>query len=93
MCNRINETLRGRAVYSDAPDWDGFWLYRLFSAAKIRQQFALHDFAELFAAASPEAFAAAKASADQTAPHRHRAKEDVLHMRALFELAGAARDD
>ena len=90
VCNRMNDVLTGYAVYSDAPDWDGFWLYRLFSAAKIRQRFTLDDFGVLFADQSAGAIELAKTAATRKAPHKHRAKADVLHMRALFELAGTA---
>ena len=92
VCDRMNAALEGRLVYSDAPDWDGFWLYRLFSAGKRRQAFKLRDFAELFAATPSDDFLQAKERAQKIAPHRHRAKDDVLHMRKLFELAGAAPD-
>lgn len=93
VCNRMNEALSGHCVYSDAPDWDGFWLYRLYSAAKIRQGFALQDFGDLFTNASATHIEQAKAAATKKAPHKHRAKADVLHMRVLFEIAGTAPDD
>jgi hypothetical protein len=93
VCARVNQALAGARVYSDAPDWDGFWLYRLFSAVKMRQAFKLLDFADLFDLVSPEAFAQAKEQAQAKAPHRHRARDDVLHMRLLYEFAGAVRGD
>ena len=85
ICNAMNEALAGAVVYSDAPDWDGFWLYRLFSAAKARQAFQVFDFADLFEAAPPVQYEKARAAARKSAPHRHRAKDDVLHMRALYQ--------
>lgn len=93
VCNAMNEALKGARVFSDAPDWDGFWLYRLFSAAKARQQFQLCDFADLFENVSPERFRKAKEIAQKEAPHSHRAAADVLHMRLLYQRAGAAIDD
>ncbi|MEO1252396.1 MAG: hypothetical protein AAFW81_08630 [Pseudomonadota bacterium] len=89
ICTALNAALKDAVVYSDAPDWDGFWLYRLFAAAKMRQRFELRDFAELFAAILPAEFEAAKVAASDLAPHRHRAAADVLHMRALFAAAQA----
>lgn len=92
VCTKVNAALEGADVYSDAPDWDSFWLYRLFSAAKMRQAFQLRDFAELFDHLPPEKFHAAKEAATKKSPHKHRAKDDVLHMRALYKLSGADQD-
>ncbi len=86
VCEAMNEALAGAAVYSDAPDWDGFWLYRLFDAAKTRRTFELLNFADLFAHVAPDGFQAAKALAQKKSPHKHRAKDDVLHMRTLYRL-------
>lgn len=86
VCEAMNDALAGAAVYSDAPDWDGFWLYRLFEAARVRRQFDLRNFAELFESVSPARFDEAKARAQAKTPHRHRARPDVLHMRALYRL-------
>ncbi len=89
VCERLNQVLEGAAVYSDAPDWDGFWLYRLFAAAGARQRFSLCDFGELLSDLPPQAVAAAVAEAKILSPHRHRAREDVLHMKKIFDLATA----
>jgi hypothetical protein len=96
VCEALNATLAGKAVYSDAPDWDGFWLYRLFQAAHARQRFALKDLGGLFDYAQSEKMDEIVAKAERIAPRRHRAAPDVLHMRALYELAvseGAAAGD
>ena len=92
VCAALNNALGGRRVYSDAPDWDGFWLYRLFQAAKVRQAFELSDFHDLFADFTPDAFHSLAAKAAVTAPHCHRATEDVLHMKTLYGLAAARVD-
>lgn len=86
VCDAMNDALGDAVVYSDAPDWDGFWLYRLFEAAKVRRRFELHNFAELFAGVTPAQFNEAKALAQAKTPHSHRARPDVLHMRALYRL-------
>ena len=86
VCETMNDALADAAVYSDAPDWDGFWLYRLFEAARVRRRFDLQNFAELFERVSPAVFSEAKARAQSKTPHRHRARPDVLHMRALYRL-------
>ncbi len=89
VCTRLNQALEGAAVYSDAPDWDGFWLYRLFAAARARQCFSLCDFGDLLSGLPPQTVAAAVAEAKISSPHRHRAREDVLHMKKIFDLATA----
>ncbi len=89
VCARLNQALEGAAVYSDAPDWDGFWLYRLFAAAGARQRFSLCDFGDLLCALPPQTVTQAVAEAKISSPHRHRAREDVLHMKKIFDLATA----
>ncbi len=84
VCEHLNAALSQIDVYSDAPDWDGFWLYRLFSAAGAKQGFELKDFGELLRNFEPAKVSAAIASATKIAPHRHRAREDVLHMKAVY---------
>lgn len=91
VCERLNASLSGARVFSDAPDWDGFWLYRLFSTGGLRQRFKLVHFADLFDGMSAEEVDALIAAAAKTAPRRHRACEDVLHMRTVYEFASAAR--
>ena len=39
VCDMANDALAGRDVYSDAPDWDGFWLMRLFKAGRSEDAF------------------------------------------------------
>lgn len=88
VCATLNAALGDAAVYSDAPDWDGYWLYRLFSTAGIRQRFKILNFEEILAPASPEAIKTAIGKAEATFPHCHRAAPDVLHMRAVYAHLG-----
>jgi len=46
---RMNETLAGQVLYSDAPEFDGFWLSRLCEAAGMPPAFKLGSAIELFA--------------------------------------------
>lgn len=87
VCERLNTALGDKVVYSDAPDWDGFWLYRLFQAARMRQQFVLSDFYDLFVGVDRQTIERLIADADKTAPRLHRASADVLHMLTLYALA------
>lgn len=87
VCETLNSALAGIDVYSDAPDWDGFWLYRLFQSAKIRQNFKLSDLNLLFRSMQPDKLSAILIEAERLAPRKHRAAADAVHMRTIFELA------
>ena len=90
VCQQLNAALAERLVYSDAPDWDGFWLYRLFSACDEKQQFSVHDFGDLLGDLSPTEISMITERASKSAPHRHRAHDDVLHMRVIHKLSNSA---
>jgi len=92
-CKRLETALEGRTVYSDAPDWDGFWMLRLFQAAGRRCDIRLHDFARAMPPLSDAAKARLLQQADRLAPRRHRASEDALHLLTLYRLAAAGPDD
>ncbi len=86
-CERLDAALAGRAVYSDAPDWDSFWMLRLYQAAGRRCDIRLRDFAGLMPPLSPADKARLLQQADRLAPRRHRAAEDALHLRMIHRLA------
>ena len=90
ICAALNKDLTGLTVYSDAPDWDAFWLYRLFQAGGVRQAFKLTDFREAFVGMASERMSEIIKKADAIAPHIHRAAPDVRHMQVLFDLAKTA---
>ena len=86
-CKHLNNALAGETVYSDAPDWDGYWLYRLHQAARMKQTFKLAHYAELMPVIDLNDKMALVAQANAAAPHTHRAGEDVRHMQILHALA------
>lgn len=86
-CDRMSAALAGCSVYSDAPDWDGFWLMRLFDAAGRKCSFRLKDFVSLMPLMTDDQKALMLANADRMAPRRHRAAEDALHLVAIYRLA------
>jgi hypothetical protein len=87
VCAAMNDALVDAEVYSDAPDWDGFWLFRLFSAGGTKQAFALKDFGKLMrplvGGRENELFARAA----RLSPRRHRAADDARHLQTLYRLA------
>ncbi|OFX04867.1 MAG: hypothetical protein A3E78_05580 [Alphaproteobacteria bacterium RIFCSPHIGHO2_12_FULL_63_12] len=86
-CDRLTKALNGFEVYSDAPDWDGFWLMRLFDVAGRKSAIRLRDFTLLMPSMSVGQKSLLLARADREAPRRHRAAEDALHLAALHRLA------
>jgi len=91
-CERIEAALAGRAVYSDAPDWDGFWMLRLFQAAGRRCEIRLLDFARAMPALTEPEKTRLLQQADRLAPRRHRASEDALHLLTIHRLAMEGRN-
>ena len=89
VCAALNAALKGKRVFCDAPDWDGFWLYRLFGACNVRQEFSLLAFSSLIGALNVGNIDQLVAQAEREFPHKHRAGADVRHMQAVFALARA----
>lgn len=87
VCRALNAAFDGVRVYSDAPDWDGFWLFRLFAAAGVRQGFTLLDFGRLVRPLLGRGEQAILARAARLAPRRHRAADDARHLQVLYRLA------
>jgi len=86
-CDRLTKALGGCAVYSDAPDWDWFWMMRLFDAAGRKSPIRLKDFTTLMPAMPASQKSTLLARADKEAPRRHRAAEDAIHLAVLHRLA------
>ncbi len=86
-CMALNEAFDGAKVYSDAPDWDGFWLFRLFSAAGVRQSFSILDYGRLIRPLLGQGQGALLERAARLAPRRHRAADDARHLQVLYRLA------
>lgn len=86
-CDRIEAALLRCDVVSDAPDWDAFWMMRLYEAAGRKCPLRLKDFASVMPPMSREERAALLQKADRLAPRRHRAGEDALHLQTTWRLA------
>lgn len=90
-CERLEAALDRRIVYSDAPDWDSFWMLRLYQAAGRRCAITLNDFARSMPPLAQDEKARLLQQADRLAPRRHRAAEDALHLRMIHRLATEGR--
>lgn len=89
-CDRIDAALGRCDVYSDAPDWDAFWMMRLYEAAGRKCQIRLREFGSAMPPMTKEERAALLRKADRLAPRRHRAAEDALHLQTTWRLANPA---
>ena len=88
-CNRMNAALGDCMVYSDAPDWDAFWMMRLFDAAGRRSSIRLKEFSALMPDLTLDRKKELIAGADRIAPRRHRAAEDALHLVTVYRLSAS----
>lgn len=87
----LNAALGEATVYSDAPDYDSFWLFRLYDAAGVRPNYTLADLGDLLRPVWDGEPDDLVAQAAKTAPHTHRAAHDVRHLQVMYELALASR--
>ncbi|MCA1594296.1 MAG: hypothetical protein LC754_17050 [Acidobacteria bacterium] len=86
----LNDALGGRVAYSDAPEFDGFWLERLYEASGVEMEFQLAHFDSLFPDLTPERIAAKSELARYGTPGRqHRAAHDVKFLQELYKLLRA----
>jgi hypothetical protein len=98
VCNRMNEQLAGKVVYTDALRFDGMWLAKLLYACDdAAPEFKLRHVDELLGTMiCPGAqghtsdlikIEALKREARKRKPRRHRASWDVEYLRELWRLA------
>ena len=83
----LNAALGQAEVYSDAPDYDSFWLYRLYDAAGVKPNYRLRDLGDLLRPVWLGEPAALVRRAAEVAPHTHRATDDVRHLQTMYEIA------
>jgi hypothetical protein len=86
-CDRLSSALAGLNVYSDAPDWDSFWMMRLYKSVGRHCDIRLLDFAAAIPPLTQAEKLALLQQADRLAPRRHRAAEDAIHLQTVYRLA------
>ena len=98
ICKIMNDQLAGKTVYTDAPQFDGMWLSKLFSApVNARPEFELRHIDELLVQSiCPKApgrmegltkIGALKQEARRQKPSQHRAGWDVEYLVQVWRLA------
>lgn len=91
VAEELNTALSGFDVWSDAPDWDGFWLFRLFGVAGIKQRFPVGDFGKLMKPLAGAREVEALRRAARISPRRHRAGPDAKHLQTIYAIARGVR--
>lgn len=84
-CQRLNQALAGTTAFSDALEFDYFWLRRLYEAAKMKPSFTLAGIGSLLSA---EQLIAYRLTAHSQV-RRHRALDDVDDLLACLRACGA----
>jgi hypothetical protein len=97
VCQRMNEQLAGRNIYTDAPKFDGRWLAKLFSVFDAEPQFELSDIDYLILdMLCPDMSGRAhwlteiwhmKIEARSRCPRQHRAAWDVEYLMEVWKIA------
>ncbi|MEM9234647.1 MAG: hypothetical protein AAGA69_10495, partial [Pseudomonadota bacterium] len=83
----LNAALGDAEVYSDAPDYDSFWLFRLYDAAGVRPNYRLNDLGDLLRPIWPGEPSELVERASHGAPHIHRAAADARHLQEMYRIA------
>jgi hypothetical protein len=86
VASRLNATLRGLAVYTDAPAFDERWCRRLFEAAAVEIEFSFRQ-AFLVIPDVPGRMSELYKAARALAGPAHRAAADVRFLVELWRLA------
>lgn len=100
VATTLNALLSGKVVFSDAPEWDGAWLYKLHADTGVRQLYSLANENDAIPRhlatsgagkvyrssplAGVRALQDARWHADRAFPHVHRAAPDAVRMAARF---------
>ena len=92
IMRRMNETLGGSTLYSDAPAWDGDWMQTIVDAGGVTPRFSLsrveaHSFIGTVARNSDwraEDILALMEKIGRNHPRTHRAADDARHLAALW---------
>ena len=81
IVERLNTSLAGRAVYSDAINMDGFWLGCLYEASGTYERFQLADYLSLFTVNEARKL---DACTREVGYPGHRADLDVERLMAIY---------
>ena len=86
VAKRLNECLEGKLVLSDAPDWERFWLERLFDAVDVKMSFTIADYLRPLEKICPNPLKYHSIAKHKMIGREHRAGGDVSYLVELNRL-------
>ena len=85
VVDRMEEKLRGKKLLTDAPDWDGFWVKRLYESVNQKCELEFGNAIGLFHYLEPYNYIY-ESQARQLSGHAHRAGNDVEYLLIMYRL-------
>ena len=85
IVEQMEKKLRGKRLLTDAPDWDGFWVRRLYESVNKKCDLEFGDAVELFHDLEPYHYIY-HSQARKSAGHAHRAASDVKYLVEIYIL-------
>lgn len=85
IVERMDQKLKGKILLSDAPDWDEFWIRRLYESVGKKCVLEFGNAVELFNQYEPYHYIF-KSQARKIAGHAHRAGNDVIYLLEMYRL-------
>jgi hypothetical protein len=99
VANRLNQALKGKVVYTDAPDFDGMWVNRLLDAVNMKRSFEFGNVESLLRKNLPMEYWLSDSSGrfhvnalyvkarKQCGLDAHRAANDVAYLLELYRIS------
>lgn len=100
VAEKINSALKGKIIYTDAPDFDGFWVDRLFNAVRLENSLKFENIEALLRELLPIEYWVINPSngyrnineiyelaREKCGLPQHRAENDVAYLIELYKSA------
>ena len=82
---QLNQILpAGTLALSDAFEWDGFWIERLFDVSSQVKRLQVGDYWRSLSMVAPSRAVASARRSDADTPRAHNARKDAEHLRTLW---------
>ncbi len=85
VVEQMEKKLKGKKILTDAPDWDGFWVGRLYESVNVGCELEFVNAVELFHDLESYHYIY-RSQARKIAGHAHRAGSDVKYLLEMYRL-------
>lgn len=85
VVDRMEQQLKGKKLLTDAPDWDAFWVKRLYESVSKKCELEFGNAIGLFHYLEPHNYIY-ESQARKLAGHAHRAGNDVDYLLMMYRL-------